>query len=344
MLPTNDQAERNEHTVRVITASEYGPAEVLRVEERPVPKPKHDEVLVAVKAAGINLMDTNVRRGLVPTGIAGPAPRTYSLPLALGVDGAGVVVAVGDQSNAKVGDRVAWEHIPGSYAEMTAVPDERLVPIPDAVTFEAAAGGLMQGMTAQYLSCVAVPVPKDATVLVHSAGSGVGRMLTQLSAHRGGRVIATVSKGHKAQSALDAGAWQVLVRDEIEDLDEAIRVVTDGKGVEIAFDGTGKTLFETSVSALRIGGTFVTFGYAGGHISPINLWEQPHGVRFVFIRGDAPEESIDQWRQRASQVMHWIEDGTLDVLIDRTYPLEDAVTAHRDLESQETVGKLLLIP
>jgi NADPH2:quinone reductase len=74
------------------------------------------------------------------------------------------------------------------------------------------------------------------------------------------------------------------------------------------------------------------------------LWEQPHGVRFVFIRGDAPEESIDQWRQRASQVMHWIEDGTLDVLIDRTYPLEDAVTAHRDLESQETVGKLLLIP
>jgi NADPH2:quinone reductase len=336
--------ERKEKTVRVITASEYGPAEVLRVEERPIPQPKRDEVVVEVKAAGINLMDTNVRRGLVPTGIAGPAPRTYALPLALGVDGAGVVVAVGDQATAKIGDSVAWEHIPGSYAEMMAVPNDRLVPVPDGVTFTAAAGGLMQGMTAQYLSYVAVPVPKDAVVLVHSAGSGVGRMLTQLATHRGARVIATVSKGHKAQSAHDAGAWQVLVREEIEDLDEAIRVVTGGKGVDIAFDGTGKTLFDTSVSALRVGGTFVTYGYAGGHIPPLNLWQQPHGVRFVFVRGDAPEQSIEQWRERALQVMRWIENGTLEVLIDRAYPLEDAVTAHRDLESQETVGKLLLIP
>jgi NADPH2:quinone reductase len=321
--------------VRVITASEYGPAEVLRVEERPVPKPKRDEVVVEVKAAGINLMDSYARRGLVPT---------YKLPISVGVEGAGIVVAVGDQSTAKVGDRVAWEHIPGSYAEMVAVPNERLIPIPDAVTFEAAAGGLMQGLTAHYLSHVAVPVPNGAVVLVHSAGSGVGRMLTQLATHRGGRVIATVSKGHKAQPAIDAGAWQVLVREEIDDLQAAIRKLTDGKGVDIAFDGTGKTLFDTSVAALRVGGTFATYGYAGGHIPPINLWEQPHGVRFVSIRGDAPEQSIDHWRQRALEVTHWIEDGTLDVLIDRTYPLEDAVSAHRDLESQETVGKLLLIP
>jgi NADPH:quinone reductase len=300
--------------VRVITAAEYGPAEVLRVEERPVPKPKRHEVVVEVKAAGVNLMDTNVRRGFVPA---------FGLPLAVGVDGAGIVVAVGDQSTAKVGDRVAWEHIPGSYAEVVAVRSDRLIPIPDAVTFEAAAGGLMQGLTAHYLSHVAVPVPKDAVVLVHSAGSGVGRMLTRLAVHRGGRVIATVSIG---------------------DLDAAIRELTDGKGVDIAFDGTGKTLFDTSVSALRVGGTFVTYGYAGGPIPPINLWEQPHGVRLVHIHADAPEQSIDQWRQRALQVMHWIEDGTLDVLIDRTYPLEDAVSAHRDLESQETVGKLLLIP
>ena len=254
------------------------------------------------------------------------------------------MVAVGDQSTAKIGGRVAWEYVPGSYAEMVAVPNERLVPVPERVTFEAAAGGLMQAMTAQYLSYVAVPVPKDAMVLVHSAGSGVGRMLTQLSTHRGGRVIATVSRKHKARPALDAGAWHVLVREEIEDLNAVIRELTGGKGVDIAFDGTGKTLFDTSVSAVRVGGTFVTYGYAGGHIPPIRLWEQPHGVRLVFIRGDAPEQSIDQWHQRASQVMHWIEDGTLDVLVDRTYPLEDAVSAHRDLESQETVGKLLLIP
>lgn len=157
--------------MRVITASEYGSTEVLRVEERPVPKPKGDEAVVEVKAAGLNLMDTYARRGLVSV---------YSLPLALGVDGAGVVVEVGEQSAVKPGDRVAWEGAPGSYADVVAVPNERLIPIPESVTFEAAAGGLMQGLTAHYLSHVAVPVPKDAVVLVHSAGSGVGRMLTQL--------------------------------------------------------------------------------------------------------------------------------------------------------------------
>jgi NADPH2:quinone reductase len=320
--------------MRVITASQYGPPEVLRVEERPVPQPKPDEVVVEVKAAGINLMDTYVRRGRLAS---------ITPPLALGVDGAGVVAAIGDQATAKVGDRVAWEHVPGSYADMVAVPDERLVPIPEGVGFQAAAGGLMQGLTAQYLSHVAVPVPKDAVVLVHSAGSGVGRMLTQLATHRGGQVIATVSRGHKARSALEAGAWQVLVRDETQDLDAAIRELVGGKGVDIAFDGTGKTLFDVSVSALRVGGIFVTYGYAGGHIPPISLWDQPHRAHLLTVRGN-PEESIDQWRQRALQVMRWIEEGTLEVLIDRTYALEDAAVAHRDLESQETVGKLLLIP
>lgn len=320
--------------MRVITASEYGSTEVLRVEERPVPQPQRDEVVVEVKAAGLNLMDTYARRGLVSI---------YRLPLALGVDGAGVVVEVGEQSTVKVGDRVAWERVPGSYADLVTVPNERLVPIPDSVTFEAAAGGLMQGLTAHYLSHVAVPVPNDAVVVVHSAGSGVGRMLTQLATHRGGRVIATVSRGHKARSALDAGAWQVLVRDEIEDLGAAIQELTNGAGVDIVYDGTGKTLFDVSVSVLRVGGVFVTYGYAGGHIPPISLWKQPHGVHLVRSGGD-PEQSIDQWRERARQVMQWIEDGTLDVLIDRTYPLQDAATAHHDLESQETVGKLLLIP
>lgn len=287
-----------------------------------------------MKAAGINLMDTYVRRGQLPA-VTGA--------LALGVDGAGVVVAVGDRAIAKVGDRVAWEKVAGSYADMVAIPDERAIPIPDDVSFHAAAGGLMQGLTAQYLTDVAVPVVRDAVVLVHSAGSGVGRMLTQLASHRGGRVIATVSRAHKASSALDAGAWKVLVRDEIEDLGAAIDALVEGRGVDIVFDGTGRTLFEVSVSALRVGGVFATYGYAGGHIPPIKLWEQPHGVHLMTVRGN-PEESTDHWRQRAQQVMRWIDDGTLNVMIDRTYPLENAASAHRDLESQETVGKLLLIP
>jgi NADPH:quinone reductase len=321
--------------VRIISASNFGPPEVLRIEEQPVPNPKADEVIVEVRAAGINLMDSYLRRGMIAS-----AP----LPLALGVDGAGVVVAVGARSTAKVGDRVAWERVPGSYAEILAVPDERLIPIPPGVTFEVAAGGLMQGLTAQHLCYDAVPVPDGAVVVVHSAASGVGRMLTQLVTARGGRVIATVSRAHKARAATEAGAWQVLVRDETEDLATAIRDLTGGDGVDVVFDGTGKALFDVSMSVLHFRGVFVHYGRAGGPIPPLNLGDQPDGVHLVRVRGDAPHESIGQWRRRASQVMQWIDDGTLDVLIDRTYSLEDAAAAHRDLESQKTVGKLLLVP
>src|SRR5213594_532758 len=294
--------------MRVITASNYGGPEVLRVEERPAPQPQADDVLVEVKAAGVNLMDIYARRGMLGM---------FSLPLSLGVDGAGVVIAVGGRATARVGDRVAWEGVPGSYAEVVAAPSERLIPIPEGVSFEA------------------VTAATDAMVLVHSAGSGVGRMLTQLATRRGARVIATVSKSHKASSASDAGAWRVLVRDEIEDLGAAIRELTDGEGVEIAFDGTGKTLFDVSVSVLRFNGVFATYGFAGGRIPPIDLGAQPSGVHLVRYSSSVPAESIDQRRQRAAQVLRWIEDKTLDVLVDRTYPLQDAASAHRDLESQQ---------
>ena len=114
--------------------------------------------------------------------------------------------------------------------------------------------------------------------------------------------------------------------------------------MDIAFDGTGKTLFDVSVSVLRFNGVFATYGFAGGRIPPIDLGEQPAGVHLVRYSSSVPTESIDQRRQRAAQVLRWIEDKTLDVLVDRIYPLRDAASAHRDLESQQTVGKLLLIP
>src|SRR2546430_16331168 len=211
--------------MRVITASNYGGPEVLRVEERPAPHPQADDVLVEVKAAGVNFMDIYARLGMLGM---------FSLPLSLGVDGAGVVIAVGDRSTARVGDRVAWEGVPGSYAELVAAPSERLIPIPEGVSFEAAAGGLMQGMTAQHLCYEAVPGATDVSRLVHSAGSGVGRMLTQLATRRGARVIATVSMSPKARSASEAGAWRVLVRAQNDDLDATIFGLTDGAAVTIA--------------------------------------------------------------------------------------------------------------
>lgn len=321
--------------MRVVTAIGYGEPSVLRVEDHPFPEPGSGEVVVEVKAAGINLMDSNMRRGLIPSDES---------RLRFGVEGAGVVLAVGEGSRAAVGDRVVWERALGSYAEAVAVPDSYLVSIPAGVSFEAAAGGLMQGLTAQHLCYDAVPVPKGAVVLVHSAASGVGRMLTQLVTHQGGRVIATVSRAHKAESAFAAGAWQVIVRDEVSDIAAAVRDSNDGRRANIVFDGAGKTLFDASMASLGFGGIFVHYGRAGGEIPPISLWDQPDGVHLVRVRGNAGHESLDRWRERATQVVQWISEGTLEVLIDRTYPLEDAASAHADLESQNTVGKLLLVP
>jgi len=210
-------------------------------------------------------MDTYIRRGM-HAGPFGQAP-----PLSFGVDGAGVVTAAGDQAIAKAGDRVAWVGVLGKLCGHGGGTERCPCAGPRESELRGGRGRLMQGLTAQYLSHVGVPVPKDAVVLVHSAGSGVGRMLTQLATHRGGRVIATVSRAHKAAAAREAGAWQVLVRDETEDLGAAIRELAGGNGVDIVFDGTGKTLFGVSVSVLRVGGTFATYGYAGGPIPPISL-------------------------------------------------------------------------
>src|SRR5258706_7496422 len=190
----------------------------------------------------------------------------------------------------------------------------------------------------------AVPVRDGAVVLVHSAASGVGRMLTQLVTGRGGRVIATVSRAHKARPAAEAGAWQVLVRDETG----GPRRGDPGphrrrrRGHRVRRNRQGALRRQHLSAALQ--GRLRALRPRRRAYPPLDLWDQPDGVHLVHRRGDAGYESIDQWRRRASQVMQWIEDGTLDVWIDRRYPLNDAAEAHRDIESGKPVAKLLLLP
>ena len=148
-------------------------------------------------------------------------------------------------------------------------------------------------------------------------------------------MIATVPHKNNARSTVEAGARHVLVRDETEELGSAIRDLTGGDGVDVVFDQTGKALFEVSISVLRQQGVLVRYDSAGRSIPLLSSWNRQDDVHRAHCRGDTPHKSIDQWRRHAAQVMQWIDDGTLHLLIDRTYPLEDAATAHRELESQE---------
>jgi len=319
--------------MRAVVVTEYGGPEVLAVAEHAAPEPAPGEVVVDVHAAGINFMDTYLRRGVgweIPT------------PFVLGVDGAGEVASVGEGVEGFApGDRVAWERVIGSYAEQLRVPVDQLVRVPETLPLDVAGAGLMQALTAHHLAHVAVDAGAGTTVLVHSAASGVGRMLAQFISRRGGRVIATVSQADKAPIALAAGAESVIVRGE-DDLPGRVRELTDGRGVDVAYDGTGASAFGDSVASIAYGGTFVHFGQAGGPIPPLDLWDQPDGVRLMRSRGDQPWADAAATAVRSAMVIDMIARGELDVLIGGRYPIDAAVQAHVDIESQCTSGKLLL--
>ena len=322
--------------MRAVVATEHGGPEVLRMEERAQAVPGPGEVLVDVHAAGVNFMDTYLRRGML---------MVVPPPFVPGVDGAGVVTAVGlGVDQAWVGQRVAWERVMGSYVSHLVVPVRQLVSVPQNVSLETAAAGLMQALTAHHLCHTAVDAGEGVVALVHSAASGVGRMLTQLISHRGGTVIATVSQPAKAAIAESAGAAAVIVRKDGADVADEVRRMTRGRGVDVVYDGTGRASYQASISATAYGGTFVYFGQAGGPIPLLDLWGQPDGVRLMRSRGDAPDATPEQTAERARQVMSWLSDGTLEVVIGQRYPLSEASRAHADIESQASVGKLLLLP
>ncbi|HET8653623.1 MAG TPA: zinc-binding dehydrogenase, partial [Gaiellaceae bacterium] len=209
----------------------------------PFPEPSADELLVNVAAAGVNYRDVYEREGRYGG----------DLPAIIGVEGAGSVVSTGE--------RVAWVSAPGSYAEQVAVRADRAVPIPDGLSEELAAAALLQGITAQYLCTSTHVVQAGEIVLVHAAAGGVGRLLTQLVAMRGGRVIATTSNEEKAQLAREAGAAEVI---GYERFGERVKELTGGRGVDVVYDGVGAATFDESLASLRPRGDLVLYGAASG--------------------------------------------------------------------------------
>jgi NADPH:quinone reductase len=312
--------------MRAIVFERNGGPEVLELQDRPTPTPSDGEVLVEVEAVGVNYRDVYERNG----GGYGSAP-----PAIIGVEGAGTI--------AGTGERVAWAHIDGSYAEQIAAPRDKLVPVPDGVSLDTAAAALLQGMTAHYLAADSYPIADGDWVLVHAAAGGVGLLLTQIAKARGGRVIATTSTEDKANLARGAGADHVL---GYEGFAERIDEITGGEGVRAVYDGVGKTTFLEGLKALAPTGRMILYGAASGQPDPLRLSIlAPAGSLYVQRPTlQTYTRTPELLRERASALLEPIEAGKLDIRVGARYPLQDARQAHEDLEARKTTGKLLLIP
>ena len=321
-------------TMRAVRVHETGGAEVMRVEEIPVPRPKAGEALVRLEAAGVNFIDVYKRAGLYK----------IRLPATLGEEGAGTVVEVGDgASEVRAGDRVAWASVLGAYAEHAVVPAARLVPLPPEVSATQGAALMLQGMTAHYLASSTHPLQEGERCLVHAAAGGVGLLLVQIAKRRGAFVIATAGSDEKAALAREAGADETIVYTRQDFVAETKRI-TDGRGVRVVYDSVGRTTFLSGLDVLAPRGMMVLFGQSSGPVAPIDpqLLNQKGSLfltRPTLGHYVATREEL-MWRAR--ELFEWVGRGELRVRIGAEFPLAEAAKAHRALEGRQTTGKVVL--
>ena len=320
-----------------LVVKRHGGGKVLDVRDQPLGEPGPGQVLVRVAAAGVNFIDVYQREGVYP----------IPTPFVLGSEGAGEVVQVGDEvSDFVVGDRVAWGQGLGSAQAYATVDTGNLVQVPLGVDLETAAAVMLQGLTAHYLSTSTYAVQQGTVALVHAAAGGVGQLLTQMVKKRGGRVIATAGSPEKLETARQRGADALVNYAEVDDLAAAVRDLTDGVGVDVAYDGVGKDTFEASLASLRPRGLMVLYGGASGQVPAFDL-QRLNAMGSLFVTRPSLGAYIatpEELRARTTELFAWIEGGDVQVSIGGRYPLDEASTAYADLEGRRTQGKLVLIP
>jgi NADPH2:quinone reductase len=317
--------------MKAIRLHAHGGPEVLQPDEVPVPVPQAGEVLVRVKAAGVNFIDIYQRKGLYPV----------TLPYTPGSEGVGIVETPGGGFVA--GDRVLWVTQPGSYCEAMALPASRLIKVPEKLSdTEAVAAGL-QALTAQFLCESTYAVKAGDDVLVHAGAGGVGLLLIQMLKHKGARVFTTVSTSEKAKLARAAGADETILYTQA-DFAAVVKQLTDGKGVHVVYDSVGQATAAGSLSVVRPLGMLVLFGQSSGvvpAIDPLALMRQ--GSIFLTrptLFHYAADAAVLQ--QRAARVFEWVQGGVLKLHVGGEYPLAEAGRAQADLEARRTTGKLVL--
>ncbi|WP_443191228.1 NADPH:quinone reductase [Pseudomonas indica] len=316
----------------------HGGPEVLEFVDYTPAEPGPREVRVRNKAIGLNFIDTYFRSGLY----APPA-----LPSGLGSEGAGEVEAVGSEvTQFKVGDRVAYATGPlGAYSELHVLPVEKLVRLPDSISFEQAAAVMLKGLTVQYLLRQTYPLKGGETILFHAAAGGVGSIACQWAKALGVQLIGTVGSAEKAERAKALGAWATIDYSR-EDVVKRVLELTDGKKCPVVYDSVGKDTWETSLDCVAPRGLLVSFGNASGAVTGINLGILAQKGSLYVTRptlagyADTPEHL----QAMADELFSMIESGKIHVEIGQRFALEDAAKAQTELAGRRTTGSTVLVP
>jgi len=323
------------HAIRF---SKTGGPEVLQWEEVNVAQPGANEALVRHKAVGLNYIDTYHRTGLYP----------MPLPSGIGLEAAGVIEAVGPGvTELKVGDRVAYANGPiGAYSELKVHPVDRLVKVPDGISFEQAASMMLQGLTVQYLLRRLHLVPKAGdTVLFHAAAGGIGLIACQWAKALGVNLIGTVGSEEKAKLAREHGAAHTIIYTK-EDFQARVMEITGGKKVPIVYDSVGKDTFMKSLDCLQVRGLMVSFGNASGPVGPTDLGILSAKGSLYVTRPTLMSYTAkrDELVAASKELFDMVLSGKVKVSPRQSYALKDAAQAHRDLEARKTTGSTVLIP
>ena len=323
---------------KAIRIYETGGPEVLQWEEHDPGQPSAGEALVRHEAVGLNFIDVYHRTGTYPL---------PSLPAVPGMEGAGIVEAVGvGVTEVAAGDRVAYAGLPpGAYAEVRLIPAHRLVKVPDAVSTRQAAAMMLQGMTACYLLRGCYDVKADDTILIQAAGGGVGLIVCQWANHLGATVIGTVGSEAKAELARAHGCHHAVLYNE-EDFAERTREITGGRGVDVVYDSVGQATFMKSLDCLRPMGMMVSFGQSSGLVPAIDPGLlSARGSLFLtrpsLMTYTAEREAL---LAHAHDLFEVVQSGAVKIEIQQTYPLSEAARAHQDLEARKTTGSRILLP
>ena len=318
----------------IVFASAGGP-DVLRLVDVPVAAPGLGEVLLRQTAVGLNFIDTYHRSGLYPV----------SLPSGIGLEAAGIVEAAGPGVMLSPGTRVGycWGPI-GAYATRRVIPADRVVVLPDNVSDETAAAGMLKGCTAEFLIERCAKVQAGDWTLVQAAAGGVGLLLVQWLKHIGATVIAVAGSPEKVAIAMAHGADHGIVM--ADDLASKVRGITGGRGVDVTFDGVGKATFEASLDSLAKRGLHVSYGNASGPVGPVDIGVLARKGSLFVTRPTLFDYYItrDEMVRHGGRVLSLIGSGVLKINIDQRYALKDAAQAHSDLEGRRTTGSTVLIP
>lgn len=327
--------------MQAIRIHNYGGPEAMRLEEMPTPDPGPGQALIRVHAASVNFIDIQKRRGDLVGQAFYERWGGGELPASMGSQGVGVVEALGPETDKfKVGDRVSfWGD---SYATHALMPAARLIRIPNGISFEQAAAGMNQGFLAYAFTHFAYPVKPGDWCLVQAAAGGIGLLLCQMAKIRRGKVIGVTSTEEKAKAVKEAGADEVIISTQ-RDIAKESRRITEGRGVNVVYDGVGKDTFEANLDSLAPAGYLVIFGQSSGYVPPFDLMTlQDKGSLFITRSNGLPYAK--EYPDYVKKFVTWIREGRLSIRIARTYPLADAAQAHAAFEQRQVSGRLLLLP